>query len=186
MRCLVRAATLACLGLIACLVGVDRAGAEIIVAIDKSRQRMAVVIDGIEQHVWKVSTGLAGGPKIGTYRPERLNRKWFSRKYGMSPMPHSIFFHEGYAIHGTIYVSRLGHKASHGCVRLHPANAATLFNLVRSHGMGNTTIIVSNSELVMKTNGPASSDVSDSSGVPELIGALSGPVIKVVTPDFED
>ena len=59
-------------------------------------------------------------------------------------MPHAIFFDEGYAIHGTVYVSRLGNRASHGCVRLHPSNAATLFSLVRSRGMGSTTIVVSN------------------------------------------
>jgi lipoprotein-anchoring transpeptidase ErfK/SrfK len=57
-------------------------------------------------------------------------------------MPHSIFFHEGYAIHGTNHVGRLGRRASHGCVRLHPSNAATLYSLVRSEGAGRTRIVV--------------------------------------------
>ncbi|MBX9844981.1 MAG: L,D-transpeptidase [Xanthobacteraceae bacterium] len=122
----------------------DPARAGIVIAIDKSIQRMTVVVDGKEQYLWKVSTGTLGGPRSGTYRPQRLEKSWFSRKYGMSPMPHSIFFDEGYAIHGTVYVSRLGNRASHGCVRLHPSNAATLFSLVRSRGMGGTTIVVSN------------------------------------------
>jgi len=65
-------------------------------------------------------------------------------------MPHSIFFHKGYAIHGTNYISRLGGPASHGCVRLHPANAATLFHLVRRFGMGNTAIVISGNPLVAK------------------------------------
>jgi len=60
-------------------------------------------------------------------------------------MPHAIFFHEGYAIHGTYAVSRLGTPASHGCVRLLPAHAAELFALVRSQGMGGTRIVVSGS-----------------------------------------
>ena len=60
-------------------------------------------------------------------------------------MPHAIFFHKGYAIHGTDYVSRLGQPASHGCVRLHPSHAAALFALVRSQGMGRTRIVVSGS-----------------------------------------
>jgi integrase len=64
-------------------------------------------------------------------------------------VPHSIFFHEGYAIHGTQYVSRLGRQASHGCVRLHPANAATLFALVREHGRDNTSIEVTGTARVM-------------------------------------
>lgn len=120
------------------------ANAEVIIAINKSTQRLSVFVDGGVRYVWKTSTGTGGGPKNGTYRPERMERTWFSRKYGMSPMPHSIFFHGGYAIHGTIYVSRLGNRASHGCVRLHPDNAAILFELVRSQGMSNTRIMVSN------------------------------------------
>jgi lipoprotein-anchoring transpeptidase ErfK/SrfK len=118
------------------------AAADVVIGIDKSAQRMSVRVNGSEQYSWPVSTGLLGGPPAGNYRPERLERKWFSRKFGMSPMPHAIFFHEGYAIHGTIYVSRLGHRASHGCVRLHPSNAAALFSLVNREGVGNTTIVI--------------------------------------------
>jgi lipoprotein-anchoring transpeptidase ErfK/SrfK len=55
-------------------------------------------------------------------------------------MPHSVFFRGGYAIHGTQYIKRLGRPASHGCVRLHPGNAAKLYRLVRRHGFGNTRI----------------------------------------------
>src|SRR5262249_14472579 len=107
------------------------AGADVGIAIDKAAQRMAVTVDGKQDYLWKVSTGTRGAPKAGTYQPQRLEKSWFSRKYDMSPMPHSIFFDEskGIAIHGTQYVSRLGTSASHGCVRLAPGNAATLFNL---------------------------------------------------------
>jgi hypothetical protein len=124
------------------------ASAEIVIAINKSKQRMIVLVDGVEKHAWKVSTGTGGAPKTGTYQPQRLEKTWFSHKYGMSPMPHSIFFHEGFAIHGTEYVSRLGTRASHGCVRLHPTNATTLFNMVKAQGMGSTTIIVANEDYV--------------------------------------
>jgi lipoprotein-anchoring transpeptidase ErfK/SrfK len=57
-------------------------------------------------------------------------------------MPHAIFFHGGFAIHGSYEIARLGGPASHGCVRLHPAAAAILFGLVRRKGMRNTTIVV--------------------------------------------
>jgi lipoprotein-anchoring transpeptidase ErfK/SrfK len=123
----------------------ERAHAEVFIAINKAAQRMTVVVDGRPRYHWAVSTGLGGGPPSGTFRPQRMERKWFSRKYDWSPMPHSIFFHHGFAIHGTNYVSRLGRRASHGCVRLHPENAATLFALVKDHGMGRTTIAVSDS-----------------------------------------
>jgi hypothetical protein len=175
MRCFVGAAMVASIFFVDFLAGTDQAGAEVVVAINKSKQRMAVLVDGVEQHVWKVSTGLGGGPPSGTYRPERLERKWFSHKYGMSPMPHSIFFHEGYAIHGTIYVSRLGNKASHGCVRLHPADAATLFNLVRSHGMSATSIVVSNSEYGVTRIAPQQIDASASRRAPNESPATSAP-----------
>ena len=112
----------------------DPASADIVIAIDKSIQRMAVIVDGREQHVWKVSTGTGGGPRSGTYRPQRLEKSWFSRKYDMSPMPYSLFFRGGYAIHGTNSIRQLGRPASHGCVRLHPGNAAALYRLVQSRG----------------------------------------------------
>jgi lipoprotein-anchoring transpeptidase ErfK/SrfK len=69
-------------------------------------------------------------------------RRWFSKKYYNSTMPHSIFFYGGFAIHGTYEIARLGGPASHGCVRLDPQNAATLFGLVEREGMGRTTIVI--------------------------------------------
>jgi lipoprotein-anchoring transpeptidase ErfK/SrfK len=77
----------------------------------------------------------------GTYRPQRLARKWFSRQYDWSPMPYSIFFDGGYAIHGSYEISRLGSPASHGCIRLHPDNAAALFALVKAN-VKDTQIVI--------------------------------------------
>ncbi len=119
------------------------AQAEVLIQIDKSAQRMTVTVDGAQTHVWAVSTGRAGyGTPNGQFRPQWMARRWFSRKYYNSPMPYSIFFHKGYAIHGTNYIRRLGGPASHGCVRLHPGNAATLFALVNQHGKSKTRIVV--------------------------------------------
>jgi hypothetical protein len=119
------------------------ADAALLVRIDKSTQQMSVVVDGTPRYSWPVSTGKAGfGTPSGTYSPQRLARSHFSRKYYNSPMPYSIFFHGGYAIHGSYEIARLGGPASHGCVRLHPSNAATLFSLVKQHGAGNTRIVV--------------------------------------------
>jgi len=105
---------------------------------------MLVSVDGMPRYRWVLSTGRAGyGTPSGTYRPQRMERTWFSKEYYNSPMPHSIFFHGGYAIHGSYEIRRLGGPASHGCIRLHPANAATLFALVKQRGMSDTTIVVS-------------------------------------------
>lgn len=118
------------------------AQAAIEVRVDKSTQRMQVFVDGQLKHNFVVSTGLAGGPPIGTFRPQRLEKTWHSRLFNMAPMPYSIFFHGNYAIHGTTAIKKLGQRASKGCVRLHPNNAAILFDLVKKHGMANTRIVI--------------------------------------------
>jgi hypothetical protein len=81
----------------------------------------------------------------GHFRAIRLARVYYSKKYDDAPMPNSVFFHGGYAIHGTYEESKLGRPASHGCVRLSRAHAATLFELVRVHGMNNTSITIGGS-----------------------------------------
>ena len=133
-----------CLVALAALTVSDHAAqAGVTVRIDKFSQRMTVSVDGQPAYVWPVSTGRGGfGTPAGHFRPQWLARSWFSTRYYGSPMPHSIFFHKGYAIHGTNHISRLGGPASHGCVRLHPGAAATLFALVQRHGMTSTLILV--------------------------------------------
>jgi lipoprotein-anchoring transpeptidase ErfK/SrfK len=94
-------------------------------------------------HNWIVSTARRGyRTPIGTFRPLRLERVWYSTVYDNAPMPYSVFFHRGYAIHGTIEISKLGRPVSHGCVRLHPDNARMLFELIRRYGRSATTIVV--------------------------------------------
>jgi lipoprotein-anchoring transpeptidase ErfK/SrfK len=117
--------------------------AAVVAQIDLSSQRMTVKVNGKPQHNWRVSTGRSGySTPTGTYRPKRLERRWRSTIYDNAPMPHSIFFHRGFAIHGTYSVFSLGRPVSHGCVRLSPVNAARLFDLVSRYGMGNTRIVI--------------------------------------------
>ena len=111
------------------------ARADITVQVDNASQSMQVYVDGALTHVWKVSTARPGyWTPPGDYYVERMERMWYSRKYDMSPMPYSLFFYGGYAIHGTGAVRQLGRPASHGCVRLHPTNARTHYGLVAQHG----------------------------------------------------
>jgi lipoprotein-anchoring transpeptidase ErfK/SrfK len=117
------------------------ARADVVVQIEKSSQRMAVTVDGSPRYSWPVSTGRSGyGTPSGVFHPQTMARRWFSRKYYNSPMPHAIFFYYGFAIHGTTDITRLGGSASHGCVRLHPSHAAALFALVQRNGPRNTRI----------------------------------------------
>ena len=118
----------------------------IVARVDISEQRMNVYVNGLITHSWKVSTGARGyyTPR-GEYSPYRMHRMWHSRKYNNAPMPHAVFFHKGWAIHGTNAISRLGRPASHGCVRLHPKNARTLFKLIKaSGGMKAAKVIITN------------------------------------------
>ena len=117
------------------------ARADVMVHIDKSSQRMSVSVDGAPRYSWPVSTGRSGyGTPSGVFHPQMMARRWFSKRYYNSPMPHSIFFYYGFAIHGTYDIHRLGGPASHGCVRLHPSHAAALYALVERNGRGNTRI----------------------------------------------
>lgn len=123
----------------------ERANAHVSVRIDVSAQIMRVDIDGVPYATWRVSTARSGyyTPR-GSYKPYLLKRMHYSRKYDNSPMPHSIFYKGGYAIHGTNYIKSLGRPASHGCIRLAPGNAARLFGLVSKFGMTKTRIVIVN------------------------------------------
>jgi hypothetical protein len=144
-----------------CLIA-PAASANVLINVDKNTQTMTVSVDGVPRYHFEVSTGRAGyGTPNGTFHPQRLERTWFSKEYYNSPMPHSIFFHRGFAIHGSYEISRLGGPASHGCVRLHPKNAAELFALVKSEGMGATTIVVSGSNPVVARQRPATRGVRE-------------------------
>jgi len=120
---------------------IAQAKARVVAHIDLSSQRMTVYVDGSYYAKWRVSTARRGySTPRGTFRPRRLELMHYSKKYHNSPMPHSIFFLGGFAIHGTGAISRLGRPASHGCVRLHPSAAADLYSLVKRYGMRNVRI----------------------------------------------
>ncbi len=119
----------------------DAARADVVITVSKMRQSMSVSVNGMPRYSWSVSTGVGGTPS-GSFRPQSLDRNHRSSLFGNAPMPYSIFYDGHFAIHGTNAVSQLGRPASHGCVRLHPSNAATLFALVQKEGLGNTRIVI--------------------------------------------
>ena len=114
-----------------------KAGPIVHIQIDISKQFMAVNVNGWPYGRWRVSTARAGyhTPR-GSYRPLLLKKMHYSKKYDNSPMPNSVFFYGGYAIHGTGYVKYLGRPASHGCVRL------ALYNLIQKYGLRSTRITI--------------------------------------------
>jgi L,D-transpeptidase catalytic domain len=112
--------------------------------IDKPTQEMKVFVDGVERYTWEVSTGLRGyDTPSGKYTARSMNEIWYSKQWDDAPMPHAIFFtKKGHAVHGTTEIKHLGKPASHGCVRLAPENARTLFALVKEKGLENTEIVL--------------------------------------------
>ena len=119
---------------------VTGAKADVKIVVDVSQQTMYVATPE-SVYEMPVSTARTGyhTPR-GSYQPIRLERMHYSSKYDNAPMPNSIFFNGGYAIHATYDVKRLGRPASHGCIRLSPNDAAWLFDVVRENGSDNTYI----------------------------------------------
>lgn len=120
-----------------------KASGKLAITVDISTQEMTVEDEWHTVYTFDVSTGRAGHTTpTGSFRPIRMHTMWHSSKYENAPMPWSIFFYGGYAIHGTTDLKHLGHVASHGCVRLDPKNAKLLFDLVQSVGMQNTKVML--------------------------------------------
>lgn len=106
-----------------------------------SKQKMFIYQKGKLLYSWKISTGKKGhSTPTGIFKPIQLSKHYRSHKYNNASMPYAVFFRNGYAVHGTKSTWRLGRRASHGCIRLHPSHAKIFYNLVRNIGMRKTKI----------------------------------------------
>jgi lipoprotein-anchoring transpeptidase ErfK/SrfK len=126
------------------LLAVPSAAADVVITVDKSAQRMTVAVDGAKRWTWPVSTGARGyDTPSGSYTAFRMEKDYSSKEWDDAPMPNSIFLTKrGHAIHGSYDTKRLGRSVSHGCVRLHPANAAKLYALVESRGIATAKVFI--------------------------------------------
>jgi lipoprotein-anchoring transpeptidase ErfK/SrfK len=117
--------------------------ADLIASVSLADQTMVVTQDGVVTYEWKVSTARPGySTPTGSWGAKWLSRDHRSRKYDNAPMPFAVFYNGGYAVHATFETKRLGRPASHGCIRLHPDNAAKFFALANQYGVSNTRIVV--------------------------------------------
>ena len=113
----------------------------LVAKVDLSEQRMTIEIDGEMIYSWAVSTGKKDfETPVGYYNAQRKYKMWLSRTYDNAPMPFAVFFYQGYAVHGTNAVSRLGQMASHGCVRVTTKNAKIFYDLVDEVGLAETLV----------------------------------------------
>ena len=132
------------------------AQAAVAITVDKNEQRMTIAVDGVTKYNWPVSSGNPSHETPnGSFRTFRMEEDHYSKEFDDAPMPHAIFFtKQGHAIHGTDSVSRLGTPASHGCVRLSRANAQTLWDIVKTDGVLNTTVTLTGSSQVALARNP--------------------------------
>src|SRR6516164_239383 len=159
--------------------GPKKTGSAILININKAKQRMTVFVDGIEKYHWPVSTGRAGySTPSGSYTATSMNEIWYSKEWDNSPMPHSIFFiRDGHAIHGSYEVKNLGKPASHGCVRISPENATTLYALVKQNGLENTQVVL--------TGVTPGGEFKSARAPARAFHHLALPVITIITTDLK-
>lgn len=122
--------------------------------IIKSKQMLYLYVNGELSDSFKVSTGDKNHetPLFDTRPSGPVFQKYTSKKYpggnykGLGNMPYVVFIKGGYGIHGTTQgnIPKLGKKASHGCIRIHPENAKIFNALVREAGLQNTWITIQN------------------------------------------
>ncbi|MGZ3775687.1 MAG: L,D-transpeptidase [Pseudobdellovibrionaceae bacterium] len=120
----------------------------------KSTQMAYLFIDGQLVDSWKISSGAPGHdtPDFDKHPEGRIYDAYSSTKFpggdykALGNMPYAVFIEGGFAVHGTPAGNwrKLGKKASHGCIRMHPENAKRFNRLVRKFGIYQTWITVQN------------------------------------------
>lgn len=124
--------------------------------IDKSKQVLYLYLFGELKDSFPVSTGKGKQyetPEMSLRPQGPLLVKYTSKKFpggnylGLGNMPYVVFIKSGYAIHGTTpgNFAKLGSKASHGCIRLHPDNAKVFHALVKTVGLNETWVVIRDS-----------------------------------------
>lgn len=114
---------------------------EKLITVDIGKQILYAWEGGKVQHQTKVSTGMKLTPTVkGNFTirtkiplhdmkgPSPYKQIYPSGKYLVKDVPNSMYFYQGYAIHGAYWHNNFGRVASHGCVNVPLASAAWLYN----------------------------------------------------------
>lgn len=104
-----------------------------VMCISKESRTLTWMIDGKVVTTLDVRFGSENTPtREGEFKVDRKEKNWVSTLYG-SPMPYSMFFSRGQAVHYSSDFAARGYAgASHGCVNVRDkAKLATLFDTVQ-------------------------------------------------------
>jgi lipoprotein-anchoring transpeptidase ErfK/SrfK len=107
-----------------------------LITVDTSKQMLFAWENGLVVYKTPVSTGLYQTPTVlGSFRtylkyPSQDMRGYSVVKgwYYLPGVPYVMYFHQGYAIHGTYWHSNFGSRMSNGCVNVPNTAAAWLYN----------------------------------------------------------
>jgi lipoprotein-anchoring transpeptidase ErfK/SrfK len=78
-----------------------------------------------------VSTGVAAYPTVtGQFHiyVKYLSTLMVGPGYYLPDVPYTMYFYEGYGIHGTYWHNNFGHPMSHGCINMRTSDAEWMFN----------------------------------------------------------
>lgn len=137
--------------------------AGVVVVVDKSvrtarrpnGQTATVYVDGHYYSEYDISSGTeelketTSGRKyiattpVGIFRPIRAYKNYMSRTFLSAPMTWAVFFNGGIATHATTRgaYSKLGHRASGGCVRMKLEEAEEVNQLIVTRGEPNMNLV---------------------------------------------
>lgn len=96
-----------------------------------SQQKVYAFENGVLLKEFLVSTGVAAFPTVvGEYATYvKLESTTMSGPgYNLPGVPFTMYFYQGYGLHGTYWHSNFGHPMSHGCVNTYTPDAQWLFN----------------------------------------------------------
>lgn len=114
---------------------------EKMITVDLGAQKLTAWQDGKIKHETRVSSGMRLTPTVkGSFKvwlkvpmqdmrgPSPYKDIYPTGKYLVKNVPHVLYFHQGYAIHGAYWHNNFGRVASHGCVNVPLASAEWLYN----------------------------------------------------------
>jgi len=101
------------------------------ILVDTSQQRIYAYENGEMVHSHLVSTGLPATPTVlGDYSVyvKYVADDMSGPDYFLPQVPYTMYFYQGYGIHGTYWHNSFGRPMSHGCVNLPTSEAEWFFN----------------------------------------------------------